>query len=270
MAMVTVFDEIIAGVVEDVAAREAQVSFQDIKAQSRLCAPPRDACGALLASGCGIIAEIKRAAPGQGLLAEITSPVDLALELESGGAALIACHTERRRFHGSLTEMAKIRRHVSVPVMCRDFIVDPYQIHEARCYGADMVPLRVAALAQSRLVALIDRVESLGMAALVEVRDTAEASRALDAGARIIGVNARDFSTMTLNRAAFCEIAPGLPSDVVRVALSGVRNAKELLDYASAGADAVVIGQSIVTAQSPRGATRALVAAGQHPSCPSR
>lgn len=182
MAMVTVFDEIIAGVVEDVAAREAQVSFQDIKAQSRLCAPPRDACGALLASGCGIIAEIKRAAPGQGLLAEIPSPVDLALELESGGAALIACHTERRRFHGSLTEMAKIRRHVSVPVMCRDFIVDPYQIHEARCYGADMVPLRVAALAQSRLVALIDRVESLGMAALVEVRDTAEASRALDAG----------------------------------------------------------------------------------------
>lgn len=191
--MVTVFDEIIAGVVEDVAAREAQVSFQDIKAQSRLCAPPRDACGALLASGCGIIAEVKRAAPGQGLLAEIPSPVDLALELESGGAALIACHTERRRFHGSLTEMAKIRRHVSVPVMCRDFIVDPYQIHEARCYGADMVPLRVAALAQSRLVALIDRVESLGMAALVEVRDTAEASRALDAGARIIGVNARDF-----------------------------------------------------------------------------
>ncbi|AEK92680.1 Indole-3-glycerol phosphate synthase [Corynebacterium pseudotuberculosis] len=268
--MPSVFEEIIAGVIEDVAARESVVSFKEIKARSRACEPPRDAIAALLNSGCGVIAEIKRAAPDKGVLAEINSPVGLAKELVAGGASLIACQTERRRFHGSLSEMAEIRNVISVPIMCRDFIVDPYQIHEARCYGADMVPLRVAALDQARMIALIDRIESLGMAALVEVRDTEEASRAVAAGAKIIGVNARDFSTMTLNRLAFAEIAPGLPTDVIRVALSGVRNARELLDYAASGADAVVVGEKIVTAADPCEATRSLVAAGQHPSCPSR
>lgn len=267
--MESIFDQIIEGVIEDVAAREARVSFQEIKARSRDCEPPRDALGALLGPGCGIIAEIKRAAPS-GFIADISDPEELAREFEAGGAHLIACQTERRRFHGSLEDMARVRSVVSVPIMIRDFIVDPYQIHEARCYGADVIPLRVAALDQARLESLIDRVESLNMTALVEVRNVEEASRAIEAHARVVGVNARDFTTMTLNRKAFAEIAPGLPSETIRVALSGVRNAKELLSYAANGADAVVIGEELVRAASPRAFTRALVAAGQHPSCPSR
>lgn len=267
--MVTVLQQIIAGVKEDVAAREAIVPFKEIKARSKDCEPPRDVLGALLSPGCGVIAEVKRAEPGREI-AEIHCPTGLAEDFEAGGASLIACHTERRRFKGTLEEMAEIRAHVSVPIMCRDFIVDPYQIHEARCYGADMVPLRVAALEQSHLVALLDRVQTLGMVALVEVGTPEEATRALEAGARVVGINARDFNTMTLNRAAFSEISPGLPSETIRVALSGVSTAKELLSYASCGADAVVIGTSLVQSASPRLFTRALVAAGQHPSCPRR
>ncbi|MFI5504095.1 indole-3-glycerol phosphate synthase TrpC [Corynebacterium kutscheri] len=270
MMTTTIFDQIIAGVIEDVAAREAVVPFQEIKARSRDMPAPRDAMASLLMPGCSIIAELKRSAPDIGHIADIDEPTILATAYETGGAHMIACHTERRRFAGSLEEMAQVSAATTVPIMCRDFIVDPYQIHEARCFGADVIPLRVAALEQPRLEALIDRVESLGMTALVEVRNVAEAYRAMAARAQVIGINARDFSTMTLNKEVFGEIAPGLPSETIKVALSGVRTARELIEYASSGADAVVIGEQLVRAQSPREFTAALVAAGQHPSCPRR
>lgn len=268
--MASVFDTLVAGVKEDVAAREAIVPFQDIKARSRQCDPPRDAMAALLSHGCSVVAELKRAETDGRAIADISSPQHLAREFEAGGAGMVACHTDHRNFRGTLEEMDEVKHSVSVPVMCSDFIVDPYQIHEARCFGADMLPLRVAILGYDRLSALIDRVESLGMAALVEVRTPEEATLAVKAGASIIGVNARDFHTMELNRETFGQIAPGLPSEVIKVALSGVRSARDLLNYASVGADAVVVGESLVTAASPRLSTRALVAAGQHPSCPSR
>ncbi len=269
-SMTSVFDKIIAGVREDVAAREAIVSFAEIKELSTHCPPPRPVLSILSGPGCKLIAEVKRAAPEIGIIAEIEAPHILAKQFEHGGAALIACQTEQRRFHGSLTEMAAVRRAVSIPILCRDFIVDPYQIHEARYYGADMVPLRVAALDQAHLVALLDRVQSLGMVGLVEVRNPEEASRAMQAGAQVIGVNARDFETMTLNRRAFAEIAPGLPEEIIKIALSGVRTAAELYDYASHGADAVVMGRSLVQAESPLAFTKALVSAAQHPACPRR
>ncbi|AZA11723.1 indole-3-glycerol phosphate synthase TrpC [Corynebacterium gerontici] len=268
--MTSVFHQIISDAQRDVAAREARVTFQDIKARSRACSPPRDVIHALEQPGCEVIAEIKRATPVRGMLAAIDQPVALAQELVAGGAAIISCHTDPRRFLGSLEEMAAISAAIEVPVLCRDFIVDPYQIHEARCFGADMLTLRPAVLKQAHLAALIDRTESLGMVALVEVRNPEEADRALSAGAKVIGVNARDFSTMELNMEAFGIIAPGLPEDIFRIALSGVRSVRELLGYAASGADAVVIGESIVTAANPREACRVLVAAGRHPACPSR
>lgn len=261
---------VLAEVRREVSRREGLVSLQELKEECKKAAPVRDATKALMAPGCTVIAEIKRTAPGRGTIATIPSAEELGLELQAGGAKLIACHTSRRGFHGSLQEMARVRDAVQVPVLCRDIILGPYQIHEARCFGADMVPLRVAALDQPTLVSLIDRAEALGMAALVEVRNPEEASRALAAEAKIIGINARDFATMELNREAFSEIVPGLPSTTLKVALSGVRDASELLSYAANGADAVVVGERIVTSSSPREATRAMVAAGQHPACPSR
>ncbi|HHU67282.1 indole-3-glycerol phosphate synthase TrpC [Corynebacterium sp.] len=263
-------DRLIAGVLEEVAAREALLSFQDIKARSRDTSPARDGLSALLRTGCSVIAEIKRAMNGRMLL-DATAPItDLARDFEEGGAHLIACQTERLRFQGSLQDMLDAREAVELPMFCRDIILDPYQIHEARCYGADLVPLQVELLDQNRLVSLLDRIESLGMTAVLEVRNPAEADRAMEAGARVVAVNARPLVGGDVDKKLFAEISPGLPESTVRIALSGVHSPRDLLNYAAAGADAVVVGEELMTAEDPRRLTRTLVATGQHPSCPSR
>jgi indole-3-glycerol phosphate synthase len=146
--------------------------------------------------------------------------------------------------------------------------VSSYQVHEARSHGADMVLLIVAALEQNALVGLVERIESLGMTPLVEVHDEAEADRALEAGAKVIGVNARNLKTLEVDRSVFERIAPGLPSRVLKIAESGVRDPHDLIAYAGAGADAVLVGEGIVTKPSPRQAVADLVTAGSHPATP--
>ncbi len=261
---------IVSGVLADVAEREASLPFEEIKARSRDMAPTRDVRAALLKPGCGVIVEIKRTSPVFGPTGLVASVVDIARDIEAGGAHLIACQTERLRFNGSLQDMAVARDAVDLPMVCRDVIVDPYQIHEARCYGADMIPLQVGLMDQHRLEALIDRIESLGMVAMAEVRTPEEADRALQARARVIGVNSWSFDTNSLNRDSFAQIEPGIPSDVLRISLGGVRNARDLLDAASQGADAVLAAESVMSQEDIRVATMRLAAAGQHPSCPSR
>mgnify|MGYP003733001159 CR=1 FL=1 len=187
-----------------------------------------------------------------------------------GGAHLIACQTEQLRYHGSLTDMKIARDAVDLPMFCRDIIIDPYQIHEARCYGADLIPLQVELLDQARLESLLDRIESLGMTAVAEVRTPAEADRAMAAGARVVAVNARPLTGGGVDKQLFSEIVPGLPESTVRIAMSGVHTPRDLLSYAGAGADAVVVGEELMSAEDPARLTRTLVAAGQHPACPSR
>jgi len=183
---------------------------------------------------------------------------------------VISVLTEERRFHGSLADLDAVRAAVQVPVLRKDFIIRPYQIHEARAHGADMLLLIVAALDQPALVSLLDRTESLGMTALVEVHTEEEADRALQAGATVIGVNARNLKTLEVDRDCFARIAPGLPSNVIKVAESGVRGRADLLAYAGAGADAVLVGEGLVTSGDPRAAVADLVTAGAHPSCPKQ
>lgn len=268
MSSATVLDSIIEGVRADVAAREALISLTDIKARAKDAPPPLDVMAALREPGIAVIAEIKRASPSRGALANIADPADLARAYEDGGARVISVLTEQRRFNGSLDDLDTVRAAVSIPVLRKDFIVKPYQIHEARAHGADMLLLIVAALEQPVLESLLERTESLGMTALVEVHTEAEADRALQAGATVIGVNARDLKTMTVDRDCFGRIAPGLPSNVIRVAESGVRGTADLLAYAGAGADAVLVGEGVVTSGDPRSAVADLVTAGTHPSCP--
>src|SRR6476620_11956106 len=181
----SVLDSIVAGVRADLAAREALVDF----------------------------AEIKRRSPSKGDLAAIPDPAELAVAYAEGGARVISVLTEERRFGGSLADLAAVRAAVDVPILRKDFIVSPYQVHEARAFGADLVLLIVAALEQNALDALLDRVESLGMTALVEVHTEEEADRALEAGAKVIGVNARNLHTLEIDRTIFGRIAPGLPND---------------------------------------------------------
>lgn len=267
-ATMTVLDSILDGVRADIAAREALLTFKDIKAAAAAAPTALNAVAALREPGIGVIAEVKRASPSKGQLAEIADPAELALAYEDGGARIISVLTEGRRFRGSLEDLDAVRRAVSIPVLRKDFVVGPYQIHEARAHGADVILLIVAALEQQALASLLDRTESLGMTALVEVHTEEEASRALEAGATVIGVNARNLKTLEVDRDCFARIAPGLPTDVIKIAESGVRGTADLLAYAGAGADAVLVGEGLVRSGDPRSAVADLVTAGTHPSCP--
>lgn len=264
----SVLESIIDGVREDLAAREALLPFDVLKEQATKVAPPKDVMSALRASDVGVIAEVKRRSPSRGALAEIPDPAALAADYQSAGAKVISVLTEQRRFGGSLADFDAVRAVVDIPLLRKDFIVSPYQVHEARLHGADIVLLIVAALDQNTLVGLLDRVESLGMTALVEVHTIEEADRALEAGASVIGVNARDLRTLEVDQSVFQRIAPGLPFETVKIAESGVTGPGDLMTYAGHGADAVLVGESLVTSGDPKAALTKLVTAGSHPACP--
>ena len=263
-----VLESIVEGVREDLAARESVVSFETIKAMAAKAPPPRDAFNALRGTDVGVIAEVKRRSPSKGDLATIADPAALARDYEAAGARVISVLTEQRRFGGSLADFDAVRAKVDIPLLRKDFVVSPYQVHEARLHGADLVLLIVAALEQNALVSLLDRVESLGMTALVEVHTAEEADRALEAGASVIGVNARNLHTLEVDKDVFGRIAPGLPFDTIKIAESGVTGPGDLMAYAGAGADAVLVGESLVTSGDPKVAVNKLVTAGSHPACP--
>jgi indole-3-glycerol phosphate synthase len=213
-----------------------------------------------------VIAEVKRSSPSKGDLADIADPASLATEYEAGGASVISVLTEQRRFGGSLEDLDAVRGKVDIPVLRKDFVVTPYQVWEARAHGADMVLLIVAALDQMALESLVERVHSLGMCALVEVHEEDEVARAVDAGARIIGVNARNLKTLEVNRDTFERVSPLIPTGVVTVAESGIRDGHDVVEYARMGADAVLVGEALVKTPNPRQAVADLVAAGAHPA----
>ncbi|MEU6697039.1 MULTISPECIES: indole-3-glycerol phosphate synthase TrpC [Pseudonocardia] len=265
--MPSVLESIVDGVRADLAERERAVDLAEIKRRAAAAVPPRDAMAAMREPGVGVIAEVKRASPSKGALADIADPAELADAYATNGARMISVLTEQRRFGGSLADLDAVRARVDVPVLRKDFIVTPYQVHEARAHGADVVLLIVAALEQPVLDSLLDRVESLGMTPLVEVHTEEECDRALEAGAKLIGVNSRNLHTLEVDRSVFGRIAPGLPSNVIKVAESGVRGPGDLLTYAGWGADAVLVGEGLVTSGDPAAAVRGLVAAGFHPSC---
>ncbi len=261
-------DELVAGARADAAVRQQRFPLAQVQAQAQRRPQARDAVAALSVPGVGVIAEVKRASPSRGRLADIADPAALARDYAAGGAHVISVLTEHRRFAGSLADLDDVRAAVDIPVLCKDFLVTSYQVHEARAHGADLCLLIVAALDDNTLTGLLERVESLGMTALVEVHDEAEADRALAAGARVIGVNARNLRTLEVDRTVFERVAPGLPSQVLKVAESGVRGTHDLLAYAAAGADAVLVGEGLVTNRTPRQAVADLVTAGAHPATP--
>lgn len=262
----TVLDDIIVGVREDLAARQTRVSLDDLKAKVAGMSPCRPVTRVLRGEDIAVIAEVKRKSPSKGALAEITDPAALASEYEAGGAHVISVLTEERRFGGSLADLAAVRAAVDIPVLRKDFIVSSYQLWEARAWGADLVLLIVAALDQPTLVSLHERARSIGLSVLVEVHDEAEVARAVEAGAEIIGVNARDLRTLEVHRDQFARVAPSIPDHIAKVAESGVRGPQDLLDYAKAGADAVLVGESLVTGNDPKEAVHCLVTAGAHPA----
>jgi len=263
---VTVLDDIVAGVREDLAERMQQVPLEELKRRALKAPPVVDAMPRLRARGVSVIAEVKRASPSRGSLAAIEDPAELGRAYERGGASVVSVLTEPRRFNGSLEDLAMMRSAVDIPLLRKDFLVTSYQLWEARAYGADVVLLIVAALEQEALVSLIERAGSIGLVALVEVHDEFEVERAVAAGAQVIGVNARNLKTLDVDRDTFARLAPSIPDHVVKVAESGVRGPHDVIDLARLGADAVLVGESLVTGKDPRQSVADLVAAGEHPA----
>jgi indole-3-glycerol phosphate synthase len=252
---------ILQGVREDLAGREAAVSLEHIRSRARRARPAMNALTALRSPGVGVIAELRLRTSSTGQ----PPPSDLgalARSYEAAGAHAISVCTERRRFGGAMPHLAEVRAKVDLPVLQNDFILSPYQVYEARAFGADMVVLVVAALGQNTLAALLDRVESLGMTAILQAHTAEETDRALEAGARVIGFNARNLQTLEVDRDVFARLAPGVPIDVVTVAMSGVRGSHDVLTYAAAGADAVLVGEALTDSVDPSAALSELVAVG--------
>lgn len=250
----TVLDGIIAGVRADLTVRQAALSWAALEDQAADQSPALDAEAALRrATGTAVIAEVKRASPSKGALADIPDPAALATSYAVGGATAISVLTEQRRFGGSLADLAAVRAAVPTPLLRKDFIVEPYQVLEARAFGADLILLIVAALTDAELVAMREQAEALGMTALVEVHDEDEVRRAVATGARVVGVNARNLKTLEVDRSVFARLRPLIPTGAVAVAESGIRGVADVQAYADAGADAVLVGEALVTGGDPAG-----------------
>ncbi len=241
-------DSLVAGALADASERRAVRTLASVEAAARDRAPALDALAALApADRVKIIAEVKRASPSRGSLAEIADPAALAATYEAGGASAISVLTEGRKFLGSLADLEAVRDVVSIPVLRKDFIAEPYQVFEARAAGADLVLLIVAALEQPVLHEVFALIGELGMTALVETHSATEVSRAVDLGAGLIGVNARDLSTFELDQDLFGRLADQIPAGVIRIAESAVKTAADVSHYRSAGADVVLVGEALVT-----------------------
>ena len=254
----SVLDEIVAGVRTDLAERRATISEADLRAALSDVDPPRDPMPALSTPGSSVIAEVKRRSPSRGDLAEILDPAALAEQYAAGGAAAVSVLTEQRRFAGSLEDLRAVRAAVDVPVLRKDFIVDPYQVLEARAAGSDLVLLIVAALDDDILRRLHDEARELGMCVLVEVHDEPETERAVQLAAELVGVNARDLKTLEVDPDTFGRLAPLVPADVVLVAESGITSPVDVKRFVGEGARAVLVGEALVKDGDPEAAVRAL------------
>jgi indole-3-glycerol phosphate synthase len=263
---VSVLDEILDGVRADLVERQRRVPLQELRQRVERAPLAKDPIPVLRSAGVSVIAEVKRSSPSKGELAPIVDPAALARDYESGGAIAISVLTERRWFGGSPADLAAVRLAVDVPILCKDFVLSSYQLWEARANGADLALLLVVALEQNALISLIERAQSIGLTPLVECHTEEEVDRAVDAGARIVGINARDLTTLDVDRSVFTRLAPRVPDGLVKIAESGVRGPHDVIEYARAGADAVLVGESLVTGRDPRSAVADLVAAGAHPA----
>jgi indole-3-glycerol phosphate synthase len=241
---------------------EARAKITDDVLEQRVAAAPapRDFAGSLRGSDMSFIAEIKRASPSRGPLNEKLDAAPLARAYAEGGASAISVLTEPDRFKGSLEDL-QAARGAGLPLLRKDFILDPFQVFEARAFGADAVLLIVRALG-SELQGLFDTAKSLGMDALVEVYDEPDLERGLEIGAKVIGINHRDLETFEVDHERTAKLAPRIPDEVVVVALSGITSRADVEQMATAGAHAVLVGESLVTAEDPAAKLRELRGAG--------
>jgi indole-3-glycerol phosphate synthase len=258
-----VLDELFAGSIADAQRRRENVSLERVEKAALSQTPALNALEFLApGSQIKILAEVKRASPSRGQMAEIPDPAALAEIYAENGASAISVLTEERKFKGSLEDLISVRANVEVPLLRKDFIANEYQILEARAAGADIILLIVAGLPQKDIERLKRFTEELGMTAFVETHSEDELKRALDVDTRMVGINARDLSTFETNRNLFGKLVHLIPENVIKVAESAVRNADDVAHYRAAGADVALVGEALVT-NDPAAMLQSFLAAGK-------
>lgn len=263
--MSSILDTILATKRDEVAAARHARSITDLEAAIRDAEAPRglqDALTRMPGEAVHVLAEIKRASPSAGAIRAGADPAAIAAEYEAAGASAISVLTDRPYFDGDLAFLAACREGVELPLLRKDFLIDPYQIAEARAAGADGILLIVAALAPAQLAEMLAAAATYQLDALVEVHTPREAEVALAAGTTLLGVNHRDLRTFSIDMSLTSVVAPMLPEGVVLVAESGIRTANDVHLLGAVGAHAVLVGEQLMRAPSPGDALRALRGAG--------
>jgi len=258
--MPVTLDAIIAATRRRVAGASKSVARHDLERRAQAHAPRGLRHALEAADSVAIIAELKKASPSRGLIRADFGPASLAQELETAGAAALSVLTDEEFFQGALENLALASSHTRLPCLRKDFILDEFQILEARAYQADAILLIVAALSQSELIALARKAREFGLDVLCEVHDEAELRRALDAGCNLIGVNNRDLRTFKVDLATAFRLAALMPKNITPVAESGIRNGSDIANLQSAGYRAFLIGESLMAAPSPGAGLRELLA----------
>ena len=249
-----ILDRILASKKERVAKAKSQTPAEEMRRRAEAAAPPRDFCAALRASeDIAVIAEIKKASPSKGVIRSDFDPVSIARAYESHGAAAVSCLTDEPFFQGSLEIFRAVRASILLPLLCKEFIIDEYQIDEARAAGADAALLIASILDEERLSRFRQAVEAYGMAALVETHSAEDARRAVRCGATLIGINNRDlaspdFRTDVRHTEA---ILPVLPRGVVRVSESGIRSPEDVAYLRGLGIEAILVGEQLMRQSDP-------------------
>ena len=255
-----ILDDILARTRADLALRAEAHPVADLEMAAVAQPPARSLSRALRHPGrIACIAEFKRRSPSAGWIAEHADPATMARAYAAGGAQALSILTDGPFFGGSLDHLRAARAACELPVLRKDFIVDRYQIVEARAAGADAILLIVAALSDSELSALLGAAREVAVEALVEAHDADEVRRAVAAGATIIGINNRDLRTFTVDRDLACRLRSQVPADRIVVAESGIRHAADVAQLRAAGIDAMLVGETLMRAPDPATALRALI-----------
>ncbi len=246
-----ILDQIVADKLLELEARKSSFPLADLRRAAKRQPSPLDLASALQGDGIRLIAEVKKASPSRGVIRSDFDPVEIARTYARNGASAISVLTEARYFQGSLSHLEDIKKALEnekLPLLRKDFLCDPYQIYESRAYGADSLLLIVAILTPQQLDGLIGLSHQLGMSCLVEVHNEAELDIALKSQARIIGINNRDLRTFIVDLATTERLRPLIPTDRIVVSESGIKDRNDLEKLKGWGVDAVLIGESLMSA----------------------
>jgi indole-3-glycerol phosphate synthase len=249
--MSTILNRIVEQTAEDLSKRRKKVAMADFGGYELFEAPRRDFIAPLLADGISVIAEVKKASPSKGIIRHDFDAVDIALRYEDAGASCLSVLTDEPFFQGSLDYLQAIRKRVELPLLRKDFIIDPYQIAEARAHGADAFLLIMAVLSDAQLDELLHAGIEYGIPALVECYDEEEVNRMPWQRVKLFGVNNRDLRTFETNVHRGTELLQQSPDGVVRISESGLSSANDLGTLVKAGIDAALIGESLMREKDP-------------------